>query len=90
MYLNDIKIIDKKAELQMAIFKILIDLYVEEFHTNEIKYISISRINSLLKSMGFNLEDPERQICRAIYLIRTSVKSTGIDTKMDSLIESVK
>jgi hypothetical protein len=89
-YLNDIKIIDKKAELQMAIFKILIDLHIEEFYTGTIKYISISKIDSLLRTQGFDLEDPEKQIRRAIYLIRTSVKLTGIGTKMDSLIESEK
>jgi hypothetical protein len=90
MYLNNIKIIDKKAELQFAIFRILIDLYIEEFHAGEMKYISISKINSLLKSMGFNLEDPERQIGISIYRIRTSIKSAFKDLQIHSIIETKK
>ena len=85
-YLNDIKIIDKKAELQFAIFKILVDLYIEEFYTGEIKYISISKIDLLLKSKGFNLEDPEKQIRQNIYIIRNSIKSLVVDIEIIELL----
>jgi hypothetical protein len=38
IYLNDIKIIDRKAKLQFAVFKILIDLHIEEFHEGKFNY----------------------------------------------------
>jgi hypothetical protein len=58
-------------------------------------FINEEQANAILAS----IRNPNQPIRRkqsvetkinAIYLIRTSVKSTGIDTKMDSLIESVK
>ncbi|GHU20658.1 hypothetical protein FACS189472_12350 [Alphaproteobacteria bacterium] len=73
-YLNDAKIVDKKAELQFAILKILIKLSAEELFTGESKYISISQISSILKSQNI-FENDEKQIRSAIYYIRVSIKA---------------
>jgi DNA-binding winged helix-turn-helix (wHTH) protein len=71
----------------MAIFKILIDLYIEEFYACTIIYISISKIDLLLRAQGFDLEDPEKQIRQNIYYIRNSIKKSGINLE---IIESHK
>ncbi|MDR1235395.1 MAG: hypothetical protein LBJ96_00145 [Holosporaceae bacterium] len=89
IYLNNVKIIDKKAELQFAIFMILIDLYVEEFFSKEPKYILISQICSKLKFQKKIVGD-EKQIRTAIYYIRASIKAVHKCPKTDSVIESQK
>jgi hypothetical protein len=89
-YLNGVKVIDKAAKLQFAIFKILTDLYFEEFYTAMPKYISISRICSLLESKGMIIDDAENQIRVAIYYIRTSIKTAFKHMKNNSIIESQK
>jgi DNA-binding response OmpR family regulator len=48
----------------------------------EIKYISITKINLSLKSMGFNLEDPETQIHKSIHHTRNSIKENGINLEI--------
>jgi hypothetical protein len=90
IYLNNVKIIDRKAELQIAIFKILTHLYIEESYEGKIKYISITEISSLLKSRGFILEDPEMQIVESIYRIRSSIKSNFKNSQIHTIIESKK
>jgi hypothetical protein len=90
VYVNDEKIVDKKAKLQFAIFRILLDSYVEEFFSGESQYASIQRIDFALKSKGFILEDPENQICGSIYRIRASIKSADKRLTSDSIIESKK
>ncbi|MDR0631794.1 MAG: hypothetical protein LBF54_00920 [Holosporaceae bacterium] len=89
IYLNDIKIIDKKAELQSAIFKILIDHYLKEFFLGH-QYITISEICSSLESSKFCMEDRENQIRVAIYHIRTSINKAHKHLYGNSVIESVK
>jgi hypothetical protein len=89
IYLNNIKIIDKKAELQFAIFKILIDLYIEEFFAGKLKFVTIPQIRAILESQKIFVDD-EKQIRTAIYYIRTSTKAAHRDLKTDSIIESQK
>jgi hypothetical protein len=89
IYLNDIKIIDKKAELQMAIFKILMTYYVEDIFNNTSTYISISKINSSLKNYGISIDDYENQIRKNIYKIRLSIKSAHPQIGKTSIIDSV-
>jgi DNA-binding response OmpR family regulator len=74
----------------MAIFKILIDLYIEEFYAYTIKYISIAQIDLLLRAQGLDLEDPEKQIGMCICRIRSSIKSILKDTNANSIIETKK
>ncbi|GHT97565.1 hypothetical protein FACS1894126_1840 [Alphaproteobacteria bacterium] len=89
-YLDDVKIINKEADLQMAIFRVLLCAYVDEFFSGERKYINVQQICSLLEAEGIFLEDPENQIHSSIYYIRTSIKSAHKNLKTDSVISLKK
>lgn len=89
IYLNNVKIIDKKAELQFAIFKILIDLHIEEFFAGKLKFVTIPQIRAILESQEIFVDD-EKQIHTAIYYIRISIKIAHKHLKTYSIIESQK
>lgn len=87
VYLDGFRIIDKKAELQMAIFKIL------TIHcTNEIlygsNYISIFKICAELRKMEIDSYDLENKVRVSIYRIRNSASKVS-DSKI-KLINSSK
>lgn len=84
IYLNGKKIISKRAKLQMAIFMILAEHYIDEFFSSP-SYLSFLQISSRLQKKGIYAEDIENQVRMAIYRIRLSVqKSEGIDTNIIS------
>ena len=71
IYLNNKKFIDKKAELQFAVFDALVDHYFHEFK-NGSEYISIKNMKKKM-SGKFKNSDPI-QISKAIYNIRDTAK----------------
>ena len=72
-YLNNIKIVDKKSELQFAIFDILIDHYFYEIK-NGCCYLHIKSICDQLEKKSIFLDNPQNQINNAIYKIRNNIK----------------
>jgi hypothetical protein len=73
IYLSDIKIIDKKAELQMAIFKILLRHHTLSSIESKRSSLNAYQIAAELEKQGFAITDVERQIRQAIYKIKTNI-----------------
>ncbi|GHU00109.1 hypothetical protein FACS1894126_6430 [Alphaproteobacteria bacterium] len=90
IYENDAEIINKEANLQLAIFRVLLHACVDEFFSGEKKYVNVQQIYSALKAEGIFLENPEEQIGRSIYYIRASIKSVHKNLGTNSIIESKK
>lgn len=86
IYLNNRKFIDKKAELQFAVFNALVDHYFHEFK-NGSEYISIKNMKKKM-SDKFKNSDPI-QISKAIYNIRDTAKKILGDDNF-SIITSEK
>ncbi|MBQ3564697.1 MAG: hypothetical protein IJA14_00950 [Alphaproteobacteria bacterium] len=86
VYLNDIKVIDKKAKLQIAIYRVLVEHYKNEISFGS-SYLSISKICSSLQKMGMDSCNLENQIHASIHRIRNSAYKI---TKSKNLIESSK
>lgn len=74
MYLNDCKLIDKKAKLQIAIFNILIEHYKNEISFGS-SYLPISKMCSNLKKIGINSYNLDNQIHSSIHRIRNSIST---------------
>ena len=86
IYLNNKKFIDKKAELQFAVFDALVEHYFHEFK-NGSEYISIKNMKKKM-SGKFKNSDPI-QISKAIYNIRDTAKKILEDDSY-SIITSEK
>jgi hypothetical protein len=76
-YLNHIKIIDKKSELQIAILKILIEHYKNEISSGS-NFLPISKISFNLRKMGIESFNLENQIRTSIHRIRKITSSKNI------------
>ena len=75
IYLNNQKFIDKKAELQFIIFRILLKNFSENIiDCCDVSYVPIREINACLRKRDIFLNDHETQIRKAIYKIRKSAK----------------
>ena len=86
IYLNDTKIIDKKAKLQIAVYSVLVEHYKNEISCGS-SYLPISKICSDLRKMGIDSCNLESQIHTSIHRIRNSVHKI---TKSKDIIESSK
>lgn len=71
VYLNEVKIIDKRAELQFSVFKILVQHYMNEVFDGS-SYISMAKICAVLKQNKITADDIENQVRVSIYRIRNS------------------
>jgi hypothetical protein len=89
VYINELKIIDKKAKIQFAIFKILMAHYIEDIFNDTSTYISVSQINSSLETYNIFLDDYESQIRKNIYKIRSSIKAAQLSAEDVSIIDSM-
>jgi hypothetical protein len=88
IYLNDIKIIDKKAELQFAIFKILLRQHVLSLIESKRNSLNAYQIASELEKQGFVITDVERQIRQAIYKIKTNILKNHDRRAYEDIIQS--
>ena len=69
IYLNNQKFIDKKAELQFIIFRILLKNFSENIIDYcDVSYVPIREINACLRKRDIFLNDHETQIRKAIYI----------------------
>lgn len=73
IYLNDIKIIDRKAELQFAIFKILLKQHVISLVEFGRSSLNTYQIALELEKQHITITDLEKQIRQAIYKIKISI-----------------
>ena len=75
IYLNNKKFIDKKAELQLVIFRVLLHNFSDSvIECRAANYVSNREINAHLRKRGLFLNDHEAQLRKAIYKIRKSAK----------------
>lgn len=94
LYLNGAKIIDKKASLQIAIFKILLEKHILGNIYSTTTGMNTSQISAKLvrdgsKNCAFTLIEPERQVWQAIYLLKKRVgKEFGKETGENFIISS--
>jgi hypothetical protein len=86
IYLNDIKIIDKKAELQFVVFKLLLEQHLLEllnFRKSGLKSYHIA--NKLEESSKSDIS--EKQIRQIIYRIRNSIIEKFNQSVGDKIIQ---
>ena len=70
IYLNELKIIDKKSKLQVAIFKILLERHVIGYINLSSTGINTIQISNLLREKGFVSFELEKHIRQCIYRIK--------------------
>ena len=74
IFINDVKIVSKKARIQYIVLKALVNKYTDDFWKDEISFISTSEIAAILEKNGFYARDCARQVRQAISKIRMSIQ----------------
>lgn len=90
VYLNGSKLIDKRAKLQIAILKILIENHLignlHSIHTG----LNTIQISSILEKQGFLLFDLEKYVRQSIHRIKKSVSDKYGKKISENFIQSSK
>ena len=73
VYLNDVKIIDKRAVLQITILKILLEKHILGNLYSISTGLTSHKISSILITKGVSSFDLEKQIRQSIYRIKKNV-----------------
>ena len=73
IYLNDLKIIDQKSKLQLAVFKILLERHFIGYINSTHSGVNTLQISKVLQEKGFLSLESEKQVRQLIYRIKKSV-----------------
>ncbi len=73
IYLNDLKIIDQKSKLQIAVFKILLERHLIGYINSTYSGVNTLQISNVLQEKGFLSLESEKQVRQLIYRIKKSV-----------------
>ncbi len=73
VYLSNVKVIDQKSKLQIAVFKALLRQHIIGHIDSVSVGINIVQMASMLRKKGFSSLELEKQVRQAVYLIKKSV-----------------
>ena len=88
VYLNEVKIIDKRANLQIAVLKALLEKHLIGNLYSTPTGVNIIKIASILGAKGVSSFDLEKQIRQSIYRIKKNVSEKYADEVGEIFIQS--
>lgn len=88
VYLNEVKIIDKRANLQIAVLKALLEKHLIGNLYSTPTGVNIIKIASILSAKGVSSLDLEKQIRQSIYRIKKNVSEKYDDEVGEIFIQS--
>ncbi len=90
VYLNDTKIIDKKADLQIAVFKILMEKHIIGNLHSAPAGLNTYQISVALEKIGYQSFELEKHVRQSIYKIKKNISRKYGNCTGESILQSSK
>lgn len=90
VYLNGAKLIDKRAKLQIAILKILMEKHLIGNLYSSRTGLNTVQISSILETLGFSYFDLEKYVRQSIHRIKKNISEKHNPEISENFIQSSK